>query len=135
MRNPKHGFQDMADLVQVDWEGNIVWRCGGYELVRDPDEKPAWMVRQHHDYQRQGNPVGYYVPGADPLVDRGNTLVLSHKNLKNPKISEKPLLDDTFIEMTWEGKIVWEWKFSDHFEELGFSEEAKNVLARNPSTS
>ncbi|MDO8568769.1 MAG: aryl-sulfate sulfotransferase [Dehalococcoidales bacterium] len=131
-RNPRHGFQDMLDLVQVDWDGNIVWRFNGYELIEDPEDKPAWMARQHHDYQREGNPVGYYVPGADPRVDRGNTLILSHKNLKNPKISEKRLLDDTIIEVAWDGKIVWEWVCSDHFDEMGFSEEAKNTLARNP---
>ena len=27
-RNQKYGFQDQLDLVQVDWDGNIVWRFG-----------------------------------------------------------------------------------------------------------
>jgi hypothetical protein len=31
------------------------------------------------------------------------------------------------------GKIIWEWICSDHFDEMGFSEEAKNILARNPN--
>ena len=132
MRNPKYGFQDYLDVVQIDWDGNIVWRFNKYERINDPRQKPTWMARQHHDYQREGNPVGYYVPGMDPLVDRGNTLILCHKNLKNPQISDKLLLDDTIIEVTWDGKIVWEWVCSDHFEEMGFSEEAKNALARNP---
>ncbi|MBI2853898.1 MAG: aryl-sulfate sulfotransferase [Chloroflexi bacterium] len=132
MRNPRHGFQDMVDLVQVDWEGNIVWKFDRYEFIQDPEEKPTWMLRQHHDYQREGNPVGYYVPRSDALIDRGNTLILSHKNLKNSKICEKLLLDDTIIEVTWEGKIVWEWLCSDHIDEMGFSEEAKNAMARNP---
>jgi hypothetical protein len=131
-RDPRYGFQDMIDLVQVNWEGNIVWKFNRYERIKDPDKKPAWMARQHHDYQREGNTVGYYVPGADPLVDRGNTLLLSHKNLKNPLISENILLDDTFIEVTWDGKVVWEWTCSDHFEELDFSEAARNAMARNP---
>lgn len=131
-RNPKYGFQDMLDLVQVDWEGNIVWKFNQYALVTDPDAKPVWMARQHHDYQRDGNPVGYYVPGSDPLVDRGNTLILCHKNLKNPKISDKLLLDDVFIEVTWDGGIVWEWVCSDHFEEMDFAEDARNAMSRNP---
>jgi len=67
-----------------------------------------------------------------PSVDRGNTLILCHKNLKNPLISEKILIDDTILEVTWDGKIIWEWVCSEHFEELRFSEEAKNILARNP---
>jgi len=131
-RNPKYGSQDQLDLVQVDWDGNIVWEFNKYERVKDPRQKPTWMARQHHDFQREGNPVGYYAPGMDPLVDKGNTIILCHKNLQNPQISGKPLLDDTIIEVTWEGKVVWEWICSDHFDEMGFSEEAKNTLARNP---
>ncbi|MDK2824157.1 MAG: hypothetical protein PWQ67_473 [Clostridia bacterium] len=132
-RNNAYGMQDRIDLVQVDWEGNIVWKFNQYEFIEDPGEKPQWMARQHHDYQREGNPVGYYVPGMDPLVDGGNTLILCHKNLRNPKISDKLLLDDTIIEVTWDGNIVWEWTCSDHFDEYEFSEEAKNILCRDPN--
>jgi len=132
-RNTAYGMQDSVDLVQVDWDGRVVWRFNRYEYIEDPGEKPQWMARQHHDYQREGNPVGYYVPGMDPLVDRGNTLILSHKNVKNPKIADKPLLDDTIIEVTWEGEIVWEWMCSDHFDDMGFREDAKNILFRNPN--
>ena len=132
VRNPKYGFQDAVDLVQADWDGNIVWKFNKYERVKDPRSRPTWMARQHHDFQRQGNPVGYYVPGMDPLVKEGNTIILCHKNVRNPKISDKTLLDDTIIEVTWEGDIVWEWICSDHFDQMGFSEEAKNILARDP---
>jgi len=135
VRNPKYGHQDMVDLVQVDWDGNIVWRFNKYERVKDPGQKPTWMARQHHDYQREGNPVGYYVPDMEPLAAEGKTIMVCHKNLRNPKISDKLLLDSTVIEVTWEGKIVWEWICSDHFDEMGFSEEAKNTMARNPSMS
>ncbi len=131
-RNPKFGFQDNINLVQLDWEDNIVWSFDEYELVRDPHRKRTWMARQHHDYQRDGNPVGYYVPGMEPKVDSGNTIMVCHKNLKNTDISEKLLLDDTVIEVSWEGEIVWEWICSEHFNEFGFSEEAKNTMARNP---
>ena len=133
MRNPKYGFQDMLDLVQVDWDGNVVWKFNKHELVKDPRQKPTWMARQHHDYQREGNTVGYYVPGMEPSVDRGNTIILIHKNLKNPQISEKLLLDDIIIEVTWDGQVVWEWVCSEHFDEMGFSEEARNTMARNPN--
>jgi len=132
-RSPKHGFQDQWDLVQVDWDGKIVWKFDQFEYVEDPGEVPRWMARQHHDFQREGCPVGYYVPGMEPLVDRGNTLVVCHRNLTNPNISEKLLLDDVIVEVNWEGEIIWEWVCSEHFEEMGFSEAAKNILARNPS--
>ena len=134
-RNPKYGYQDGRDLVQMDWNGKIVWQFQKYELVKDPRYQPRWMVRQHHDFQREGNPVGYYVPKMEPLIDRGNTIIVCHKNLFNTKISEKRLLDDTFIEVTWNGKITWEWQCSDHFDELGFSEAARNILARDPNFS
>ena len=65
-RKHKYGYQDMLDLMEVDWEGHIVWKFDKYELVKEPRRKPRWMARQHHDYQREGNPVGYYVPGMEP---------------------------------------------------------------------
>lgn len=133
-RDPKYGFQDEADLVQVDWDGNIVWRFNRHEWIEDPGHEPQWMARAHHDYQRTGNPVGYYVPGADPQIDKGNTLILVHKNVHNPKISDKLLLDDSILEVDWEGNIVWEWNCHEHFDELGFDEQAKNVLFRDPNT-
>jgi hypothetical protein len=131
VRNFKYGFQDMVDLVEVDWEGNIVWKFDKYELIKDPRQKPRWMARQHHDYQREGNPVGYYVPGMEYKAG-GKTLLLCHKNLKNPRISEKTLVDDTIIEVDKDGKITWEWISSEHFDEMGFSQRAKKTLARNP---
>ncbi|OGO35721.1 MAG: thioredoxin [Chloroflexi bacterium RBG_16_57_8] len=133
VRNRKYSFQDQLDLVQVDWDGNVVWKFDQHEYISDPEEQPRWMARQHHDYQRDGNPVGYYVPKMEPRVDGGNTLVLCHKNVRNAAISDRLLLDDAVIEVTWEGKTVWEWKVSDHFEELGFSRQAKKVLARDPN--
>ncbi len=132
VRDFKYGYQDMLDLVEADWEGNIVWRFDRYERVRDPRRKPRWMARQHHDYQREGNPVGYYVPGMEPRLAGGKTLLLCHKNLVNPQISDKTLVDDTIIEVDGDGKIVWEWVASEHFEEMGFGEEARNTLARQP---
>ncbi|GAB6179627.1 aryl-sulfate sulfotransferase [Desulfotomaculum defluvii] len=132
-RNNAFGMQDLVDLVQVDWDGNIVWKFDRHEYIEDPGEEPRWMARQHHDYQREGNPVGYYVPGMEPKVDGGNTLILVHKNVKNPKISDKVLLDDSIIEVDWEGNIIWEWNCHEHFDEYEFSEEAKNVLFRDPN--
>ena len=91
------------------------------------------MARQHHDYQREGNTVGYYVPGSDPKTNSGNTLILAHKNVHVPAISDKMLLDDVIYEVDWDGDIVWEWKVSDHFEELGFDAIARNLMYRDPN--
>lgn len=133
IREPKYGFMDQTDLVQLDWDGNIVWKFNQFEYIEDPGEEPMWMARQHHDFQREGSPVGYYAPDQVPFTDKGSTLILAHKNVTNPMISDKPLVDDIFYEVTWDGDIVWEWLCSDHFEEMGFSEAAKNLLARNPT--
>ena len=132
MRSSEYGYQDMTDLVQVDWDGKVVWKFNKKEEVHDGG-KDQWMARQHHDYQREGNPVGYYVPGMECKTDGGNTLILCHEDLHNKRISDKRLLDDCIIEVDWEGNIVWEWHMNKHFNELGFSEAAKNVLFRNPN--
>jgi hypothetical protein len=133
LRSSQYGMQDQVDLVQVDWEGNIVWKFDKYEYIEDPGEEPRWMARQHHDFQREGCPVGYYVPGMEPFVDKGNTMILSHKNVHNPEITDKLLCDDTIIEVNWDGDVIWEWICSEHFAEMGFSEEARNILSRNPN--
>jgi hypothetical protein len=134
VRPHKYGYQDMLDVIQVDWDGNVEWKFDHFDSVSDPRHKPRWMARQHHDYQREGNPVGYYVPGADPLVDRGYTYILCHKTLVEPKISAHTLCDDAIIQVDWQGNILWEWTCSEHFEEFGFDEAAKNAIARNPNS-
>lgn len=132
-RDSRYGMQDMVDLIQVDWDGNVVWKFNGYEHINDPDLPAEWMARAHHDYQRSGNPVGYYAPGLEPQSLGGNTLILAHKNLHNERISDKLLLDDTIIEVDWQGNILWEWRCSDHFDELGFDDAAKTALYHNPN--
>lgn len=132
-RDPRFGFQDEANLVQVDFDGNIVWKFDKLEYIEDPEQEPQWMARQHHDYQREGSPVGYYAPGQEPKTESGKTLILAHRNVHKPEITDKRLLDDLIIEVDYTGNILWSWSVSDHFDELGFDEAAKNVLFRNPN--
>ncbi len=131
-RKSKLAFQDQLDLVQVDWEGHIVWKFDHTELIQDHGQEPSYQARQHHDFQREGSTTGYYAPGSAPYTDHGNTLILTHENLYNHAISDKNLIDDKIIEVDWEGKILWSWRASDHFDELGFDEAARNALYRNP---
>ena len=126
-------MQDMLDLIQVDLEGKIVWKFNKTEYIEDKGEIPQWMARQHHDYQREGSSVGYYSHNSEPLVDRGNTLILCHENIINSEISQQLLLDDKIIEVNWEGEIIWQWKANEHFNELDFDEAAKNILYRDPN--
>ncbi|MFP3040459.1 aryl-sulfate sulfotransferase [Treponema primitia] len=132
-RAPQYGYQDQLDLLQVDWDGNIVWKYEQNEHISDPGSNPRYVARQHHDFQREGSPVGYYAPGLEPKVDSGNTLILVHKEITNSGISDKILLDDRFIEVDWKGAVIWEWLPNEHFDELGFDEPAKNLLFRDPS--
>ena len=91
----------------------------------------VWAARQHHDWQREGSAVGYFAPGAEPLVDRGRTLILAHKNVMRPEISDKRLEDDYLLEVSWDGEVLWDWLASDHVEEFGFSEDARNAIYRS----
>ena len=132
-RNPKYGMQDGLGLVQIDYDGNIIWKFEKFEFIEDKGEEGRWMGRNHHDYQREGNPVGYYVPDQEPLARGGKTLILGHKTVRNEKISDKKLLDDVFYEVDWEGNILWQWEANEHFDEIGFSKEAKEAIYRNPN--
>ncbi|AEF86083.1 conserved hypothetical protein [Treponema primitia ZAS-2] len=131
-RHPRYGYQDQLDLLQVDWDGKVVWKYDQNETVEDPGLKSKQVARQHHDFQREGSTTGYYAPGFTPKTDSGNTLLLVHKNVENKDISDKPLLDDRFIEVDWSGKLLWEWLPNEHFDELGFDETARNLLYRDP---
>ena len=113
-RGGKYAYQDQLDLVQVDYDGNIVWKFDHTELIADPGKEPTWQARQHHDYQREGNTVGYYYPGGETKTDSGNTIILTHENVYNHEISDKKLIDDKIIEVDWEGNILWSWRASEN---------------------
>ena len=124
--------QDFADVTMIDWDGNVEWTFNKYDHVNDPDGI-EWAARQHHDYQMEGNPVGYPVPGQEVTPDFGKMMILTHKDVNKPKISPHQLLDDCVIEIDREGNILWEWSVIDHFNEFGFTEEQKNAMYRDPT--
>ncbi len=49
-------FPDVIELVQVSWNGQEEWSFSNW----DTDDTGIMMSRQHHDYQREGNPTGYF---------------------------------------------------------------------------
>ena len=112
-------------LVQFDWEGNEVWRFDKTEQVEGPGGTTVWSSRQHHDWQREGSPAGYYAPGSEPSPMSGRTLILAHKNVTRPEISARRLTDDYILEVSWDGEVLWDWLASDHVNELGFSAAAR----------
>ena len=62
---------DTIEFIQANWDDQEEWSFTNW----DDDRTGIMMSRQHHDYQREGNPVGYYAPGQD-FVDRGKTFYL-----------------------------------------------------------
>jgi hypothetical protein len=103
-------------VAQEDWNGTIVWEFNNWD---------NGSARQHHDLEREGNPVGYYAPGQD-FVDKGNTLVLARSTILNTSISKWPLDDDVIYEVDWNGSLTgFEWYASNHFNEMGFDQRAK----------
>jgi hypothetical protein len=126
---PPH--QESLELVQRDFDGNVKWRFSRNEQIETRDGM-IWSARQHHDWQRDSFPAGYYSPESTPAVDGGTTLILAHTSRTQPKVADRPLEDDRLIEVSWNGEIVWEWVASDHIDELGFAEDARKVIKSAP---
>ncbi len=127
---PREPHQEAIAVVQYDWDGREVWRFDRTDEVTTEAGETIWAARLHHDWQREGNPVGYYAPDMEPATDRGRTLILAHKSVTAPEITDKQLEDDYVIEVSWDGEILWEWLASDHVAEFGLTEDARNVIYR-----
>jgi hypothetical protein len=128
---PPH--QESLELIQRDFEGNVVWRFSRNEEVKTREGSTIWSARQHHDWQRQSLPAGYYSPeGTPPVAEGSTTLLLTHTDRTQPKVTDRPLEDDRLIEVSWKGEIGWEWVASDHVDELGFAPDARAVIKAAP---
>jgi hypothetical protein len=91
------------ELLELDWEGNVVWQFGAPE-----------GSRLHHDMQR---------------LATGNTLVLTATTKTVPPVSPKEIEENSFLEVTPEGEVVWEWNTSDHYDEFAFDQRARDIIA------
>ena len=58
--------QEARRLVQLDWEGKVVWSFDQGDRIADDKGVETSIARQHHDWQREGNPVGYFYPICCP---------------------------------------------------------------------
>lgn len=115
------GDEHSTDLVVVDWDGKVVRK-----LPR---------AGMHHDYQFEGNPVGYHVPGMPVDNYKGKMLVLSNKIVQNERITDKPILDDWILEVDANGKVVWEWLGNEHLDEMNFPPEMMATMRKYPTFS
>jgi len=120
--------QESLELVQRDFEGTVLWKFDRGEQIETRDGRTIWSARQHHDWQREDFPAGYYSPGVQPGIDGGRTLILSHKNHSRPDVADAVLEDDRIFEISRNGEILWDWIASDHIGEFGFSEAARKAI-------
>ena len=127
---PPH--QESLELVQRDFAGNVVWRFDHNEQVETREGATIWALRQHHDWQREDFPAGYYSPMAAPAPTGSKTLILTHTSRIAPAVADVMLEDDRIIEVTWEGEVVWEWVASAHIDELGFDAAARAAIKAAP---
>ena len=131
------GAQDNNTVALLDFDGNIVRQYNGWLKVdkgergqpANPDGTYS-VSRQHHDFQLEGSPTGYYAPGVKPKLD-GKMLVLAHDNVSNPKINSEVLLDDVIYIVDKKGEVIWTWYANEHFDQFGFSGPAKNAIRAN----
>ena len=124
----RQGHQESLELVQRDFSGNEIWRFENNEQIENEDGELIWSIRQHHDWQREDLPAGYYTPDSNPSIEGINTLLLTHTNLVNKEIADVKLEDDRIIEVSWDGKIIWEWRASDHINEFQFDDEERAAI-------
>lgn len=88
-------------IVELDAAGNQVW---GYI------DGERFL---HHDFERLSN---------------GNTMILCSREIMAPQISDKLLIDDCIVEVDPDGNVVWEWQTADHYDEIGLSQQAKDLI-------
>lgn len=127
---PPH--QESLELIQRDFDGKVVWRFNRSEQIRTP-QGMIWSARQHHDWQRDDFPAGYYSPEYTPSTAGRTTLILAHAERMQPKVADVMLGDDRLIEVNAKGEIVWEWLAGDHIDEMGFAADARAVIAAAPA--
>lgn len=128
----RRGHQESLELVQRDFSGNDIWSFRKNEQIENEDGEMIWSARQHHDWQRDDFPAGYYSPKATPALEGSRTLLLTHTNLTNSKITDKTLTDDRIIEVSWDGEIIWEWRASDHADEFQFDLDEWSAIRKAP---
>ena len=138
------------EIYLIDMEGNILHTWGDFPdtyraKYAEPlnngnllvglgnDDDTAWRVVEVDlncnivwQYQIQ---EGYLNLHEMERLDNGNTLILCTDFRVVPEISPKEICDDFIIEVNPQGQRVWQWYTHEHFDEFGFSQESKDLIA------
>jgi hypothetical protein len=120
--------QESLELIERDFDGKVVWRFSHGEEIKTREGTTVWSARQHHDWQRDDFPAGYYSPQSTPAGTAGNTLILTHSDRTQSNVADVPLEDDRLIEVSAKGDVVWEWVASDHIDAFGFAPDARKAI-------
>ena len=120
--------QESLELVQQDFDGKVIWQFSHNEQIKTGEGSTIWSARQHHDWQRESFPAGYYSPESTTTVEGSSTLILTHTNRTQPTVADVMLEDDRLIEVSSKGDVLWEWVASDHIDELGFAPDARKAI-------
>jgi len=94
----------LDEVVELDWDGNVVWKYASPE---------GWLL--HHDVARLAN---------------DNTLMLVETPKLAENVADEEIAENFIIEVTPEGKVVWEWHSSEHHDEFGLSDQATALIRR-----
>jgi hypothetical protein len=97
-----------GDLTEFDWDGKKLWQWKGEIPGRPPVTSPF-----HHDFER---------------LENGNTLVLAMNRMRHSNMSDREIMDDVFYEVTPDGKVIWELKTVDLYNQFGFTDEQKKLI-------
>lgn len=124
--------QQAPSLVARDFSGTELWRFDRNEQIEGEDGQLTWVLRQHHDWQREDLPAGYYSPNATPadsMAPPEKTLILTKTmHAREAVAGDATLSDDRLIELGPDGELLWEWSVGDHIEEFGFDDDARQAI-------
>ena len=66
-------YQESLELVRRDFDGKDLWRFSRSEQITRREGGTIWSACQHHVWQLESFPAGYYSPESTPDVNSGNT--------------------------------------------------------------
>jgi hypothetical protein len=128
--------QESLELVERDFDGKVLWSFSRNQEVTTADGQKVWAARQHHDWQREDFPAGYYSPASNPNPQNNDrTLLLTHVTQLKPAVADVTIEDDRLIEVSRNGEVLWEWVASDHIDEFNFSADARKVIKSGPASN
>jgi hypothetical protein len=116
-------------LVAENFAGKELWRFDQGERI-ERGGASQWSARQHHDWQLSNFPAGYYSPRFTPTLAGASVLMLTHASRTDPAIADVMIDDDRLIELDPAGKVVWQWRASDHVDEFGLTAPMRAAIRR-----